>query len=176
MTTTPLRTSTTTDHSTAGVHAIFILREVVAECERRSCSSPAVRTPRCSCTSRLRLRAQQLPFPVMHIDTGQNFPEVIEFRDATVKRVGARLVVAKVQDTIDQARSKTRRHGFAQPTADGDVARRHPRQQLRRRFRGARRDEDKARAKERILSFRDTFGQWDLESNDPNCGRSIRAR
>jgi sulfate adenylyltransferase subunit 2 len=110
-----------------------------------------------------------LPFPVMHVDTGHNFPEVIEFRDRRVAEAGARLVVASVQDAIDKGQvteetgpraSRNRlqtvpllnaieEHGF-------DAA-----------FGGARRDEEKARAKERVYSFRDEFGQWDPKNQRP---------
>jgi sulfate adenylyltransferase subunit 2 len=111
---------------------------------------------------------QQLPFPVMHIDTGQNFPEVLAYRDRYVERLGARLLVAKVQDSIDQGR-------VADPGPLGlrnrlqtvtllDAINEH---NFDAAFGGARRDEDKARAKERILSFRDAFGQWDPRQQRP---------
>ena len=105
----------------------------------------------------------------MHVDTGHNFPEVIEFRDRRVAQLGERLIVASVQDSIDRGRvveetgpraSRNRlqtitlldalaEHGF-------DAA-----------FGGARRDEERARAKERVLSFRDDFGQWDPKAQRP---------
>jgi sulfate adenylyltransferase subunit 2 len=111
---------------------------------------------------------QQLPFPVLHIDTGQNFPEVLAYRDRYVERLGARLLVAKVQDSIDQGR-------VADP---GPLGLRNRLQTVTlldaineykfdAAFGGARRDEDKARAKERILSFRDAFGQWDPRQQRP---------
>jgi len=111
---------------------------------------------------------QQLPFPVMHIDTGQNFPEVLAYRNRYVERLGARLLVAKVQDSIDQGR-------VADPGPLGlrnrlqtvtllDAINEH---NFDAAFGGARRDEDKARAKERILSFRDAFGQWDPRQQRP---------
>ena len=188
MTTTPPRPSHATDHlDLLESHAIFIMREVVAECERPVLLFSGGKDS--AVLLHLAAKAfapQQLPFPVMHIDTGQNFPEVLAFRDATVAEIGARLVVAKVQDTIDQGKvvdpgllgSRNRlqtvtlldainEHGF-------DAA-----------FGGARRDEDKARAKERILSFRDTFGQWDPRQQRPelwqlyqgkvNPGEHVRA-
>jgi len=188
MTTTPLRTSTTTDHlDLLESHAIFILREVVAECERPVLLFSGGKDS--AVLLHLAVKAftpQQLPFPVMHIDTGQNFPEVIEFRDSTVARVGARLVVAKVQDTIDQGKvqdpgamgSRNRLQTVTLLDAIND-------NNFDAAFGGARRDEDKARAKERILSFRDTFGQWDPRKQRPelwqiyqgkvNPGESLRA-
>jgi sulfate adenylyltransferase subunit 2 len=104
-----------------------------------------------------------IPFPVMHVDTGHNFPEVIEFRDRRVAELGVELIVASVQDSIDQGRAveetgpRASRNRLQTVTlldaieANGfDAA-----------FGGARRDEERARAKERIFSFRDDFGQWD---------------
>jgi sulfate adenylyltransferase subunit 2 len=150
-------------------HAIFILREVVAECERPVLLFSGGKDS--AVLLHLAAKAfapQQLPFPVLHIDTGQNFPEVLEFRDRTVEHNGARLLVATVQDSIDQGK-------VADPGPLG------PRNRLQTvtlldaitqhgfdaAFGGARRDEDKARAKERILSFRDAFGQWDPRQQRP---------
>jgi sulfate adenylyltransferase subunit 2 len=168
-------------------HAIFILREVVAECERPVLLFSGGKDS--AVLLHLAAKAfapQSLPFPVMHIDTGQNFPEVLEFRDHAVERHGARLVVASVQDSIDQGK-------VADPGPMG------PRNRLQTvtlldaitdngfdaAFGGARRDEDKARAKERILSFRDAFGQWDPRQQRPelwqlyqgkvNAGEHLRA-
>ena len=188
MTVSPLRASSRTDHlDLLESHAIFILREVVAECERPVLLFSGGKDS--AVLLHLALKAfapQQLPFPVMHIDTGQNFSEVLDFRDATVARTGARLVVARVQDSIDQGKvadpgllgSRNRLQTVTLLDAindhDFDAA-----------FGGARRDEDKARAKERILSFRDTFGQWDPRRQRPelwqlyqgkvNPGEHVRA-
>jgi sulfate adenylyltransferase subunit 2 len=159
-------------------HAIFILREVVAECERPVLLFSGGKDS--AVLLHLAVKAfapQALPFPVMHVDTGQNFPEVLAFRDATVARLGARLIVASVQSSIDAGRvvdpgpmgSRNRlqsvtlldaitEHGF-------DAA-----------FGGARRDEDKARAKERILSFRDGFGQWDPRAQRPELWQLYQGR
>jgi sulfate adenylyltransferase subunit 2 len=111
----------------------------------------------------------KIPYPVLHIDTGHNFPEVIEFRDRRTSEVGARLIVASVQDTIDQGRvveesgprgSRNR----LQTTTLLDAIEEHRFDAL---FGGARRDEEKARAKERVYSFRDDFGQWDPKAQRP---------
>ncbi|MGA2433446.1 MAG: sulfate adenylyltransferase subunit CysD [Acidimicrobiales bacterium] len=150
-------------------HAMFILREVVAECERPVLLFSGGKDS--AVLLHLAAKAfapQQLPFPVMHIDTGQNFPEVLAYRDRYVERLGARLIVAKVQDSIDQGR-------VADPGPLGlrnrlqtvtllDALNEH---NFDAAFGGARRDEDKARAKERILSFRDAFGQWDPRQQRP---------
>ena len=110
-----------------------------------------------------------VPFPVMHIDTGENFPEVIEFRDQAVAALGARLVVASVQDSIDAGRvaeetgpNATRNR--LQTTTLLDAIEEH---RFNAVFGGARRDEEKARAKERVYSFRDEFGQWDPKNQRP---------
>jgi sulfate adenylyltransferase subunit 2 len=110
-----------------------------------------------------------LPFPVMHVDTGHNFPEVIEYRDRMVGDVGARLIVASVQDSIDSGRvteetgPRASRNRLQSVTLL-DAIEEHG---FRAAFGGARRDEERARAKERILSFRDDFGQWDPKRQRP---------
>jgi sulfate adenylyltransferase subunit 2 len=111
----------------------------------------------------------RIPFPVMHVDTGHNFPEVIEFRDRRVGELGVRLVVASVQDSIDAGRvaeetgrwaSRNRLQTVTLLDAIGD-------HRFDAVFGGARRDEEKARAKERVFSFRDEFGQWDPKNQRP---------
>jgi sulfate adenylyltransferase subunit 2 len=111
----------------------------------------------------------RIPFPVMHVDTGHNFDEVIEFRDRRVAEVGVRLIVASVQESIDSGRvvEETGRHASRnrlQTTALLDAIAEH---QFDAVFGGARRDEEKARAKERVFSFRDEFGQWDPKNQRP---------
>ncbi|WP_433477115.1 sulfate adenylyltransferase subunit CysD [Spirillospora sp. CA-142024] len=110
-----------------------------------------------------------IPFPVMHVDTGHNFPEVIEFRDRRVAELGVRLIVASVQDAIDSGRvteQKGRRasRNRLQITPLLDAIEEN---QFDAAFGGARRDEEKARAKERVVSFRDEFGQWDPKNQRP---------
>jgi sulfate adenylyltransferase subunit 2 len=150
--------------------AIHIMREVAAELERPvllfSGGKDSIVLLR---LAEKAFRPARFPFPVMHVDTGHNFPEVIAFRDRLVAEIGERLVVASVQESIDKGRvveetgpraSRNRlqtvtlldaiaEHGF-------DAA-----------FGGARRDEERARAKERIFSFRDDFGQWDPKAQRP---------
>jgi sulfate adenylyltransferase subunit 2 len=110
-----------------------------------------------------------LPFPVMHVDTGHNFPEVIEYRDRLVEEMGARLIVASVQDSIDSGRvveetgPRASRNRLQSVTLL-DAIEEHG---FRAAFGGARRDEERARAKERLLSFRDDFGQWDPKRQRP---------
>src|SRR5262249_15858358 len=111
----------------------------------------------------------KLPFPVMHVDTGHNFPEVLEFRDSTVERLGVNLVVASVQASIDAGRvNEDPTPGASrtplQTTTLLDAIEEYSFDAV---MGGARRDEEKARAKERFFSFRDEFGQWDPKNQRP---------
>ena len=120
----------------------------------------------------------RLPFPVMHVDTGHNFPEVIEFRDRRLAEVGARLVVASVQRSIDEGRVTEETGPRAsrnrlQTTTLLDAIGEHRFDAL---FGGARRDEEKARAKERVYSFRDEFGQWDPKNQRPELWNLYNGR
>ena len=108
-----------------------------------------------------------VPFTLMHVDTGHNFPEVIEYRDRVVEQYGLRLVVASVQDAIDDGRVSERPDGSRNalqtvPLLDGIIA-----NKFDAVFGGGRRDEEKARAKERVFSLRDEFGQWDPRRQRP---------
>jgi len=157
--------------------AIHIIREVVAEFERPvllfSGGKDSVVV--------LHLAAKAfwpgtVPFPLLHVDTGHNFPEVLQFRDETVARLGLRLEVASVQDYIDDGRLTERGDGTRNPLQtlpllDAIAAGRHDAV-----FGGARRDEDKARAKERILSLRDEFGQWDPRNQRPELWNLYNGR
>jgi sulfate adenylyltransferase subunit 2 len=111
----------------------------------------------------------RLAFPVMHVDTGHNFPEVIEYRDATIKELDADLIVASVQESIDCGRvveetgPRASRNRLQSVTLL-DALEKHG---FNAAFGGARRDEDRARAKERIFSFRNDFGQWDPKAQRP---------
>src|SRR3954454_4908170 len=149
--------------------AVHIIREVAAELERPVLLFSAGKDS--SVLLRLAgkaFRPFSLPFPVLHVDTGHNFEEVIEFRDRRVTGQGHRLIVASVQESIDSGR-----------VADPGPGTSRNRQQTRTlldaleaggfdaAFGGARRDEERARAKERILSFRDEFGQWDPRAQRP---------
>ena len=120
----------------------------------------------------------RLPFPLLHVDTGHNFPEVIEFRDRRVAELGERLIVASVQESIDKGRAveqtgpRASRNQLQTVTLldamienDFDAA-----------IGGARRDEERARAKERIFSFRDDFGQWDPRAQRPELWNLYNGR
>jgi sulfate adenylyltransferase subunit 2 len=120
----------------------------------------------------------RIPFPVMHVDTGHNFPEVLEFRDRRVAEAGARLVVASVQESIDAGRVAEETGRWAsrnrlQTTTLLDAIESN---QFDAVFGGARRDEEKARAKERVFSFRDEFGQWDPKNQRPELWNIYNTR
>jgi sulfate adenylyltransferase subunit 2 len=150
--------------------AIQIFREVAAELERPVLLFSGGKDS--IVMARLAQKAfwpGSLPFPLMHVDTGHNFPEVIEFRDRLVAELGAELLVASVQDAIDAGRVKEETGPRAsrnrlQTVALLDGLREHG---FDAAFGGARRDEERARAKERIFSFRDDFGAWDPKNQRP---------
>jgi sulfate adenylyltransferase subunit 2 len=108
-----------------------------------------------------------IPFPVMHVDTGHNFPEVLDFRDRTVERLGLRLVVASVEESIATGRVRERPDGIRNPLQTVALLDAIQEGRFDAVFGGARRDEEKARAKERVFSFRDEFGQWDPKNQRP---------
>jgi sulfate adenylyltransferase subunit 2 len=123
-------------------------------------------------------RPANIPFPVMHVDTGHNFPEVIEFRDHRVDELGLRLVVASVQESIDAGRAVeetgrwTSRNRLQTVTLLDAIED----NKFDALFGGARRDEEKARAKERVFSFRDEFGQWDPKTQRPELWNLYNTR
>ncbi len=150
--------------------AIHVIREVAAELERgvllfSGGKDSAVLLH----LARKAFWPAALPFPVMHVDTGHNFPEVIEYRDRMVADMGAKLLVASVQESIDNGRvveesgPRASRNRLQSVTLL-DAIEEHG---FKAAFGGARRDEERARAKERILSFRDDFGQWDPKAQRP---------
>src|SRR5215510_7938023 len=120
----------------------------------------------------------KIPFPVMHVDTGHNFPEVMDFRDRRVAELGVRLVVASVQESIDAGRVAEETGRWAsrnrlQTVTLLDAISDHRFDAV---FGGARRDEEKARAKERVFSFRDEFGQWDPKNQRPELWNLYNGR
>lgn len=117
-----------------------------------------------------------LPFPLLHVDTGHNFDEVIEFRDRTADRTGARLLVARVQDDIDAGRVVERPGGTRNPLQTTTLLRAIGEHRFDAVFGGARRDEEKARAKERVFSFRNRFGEWDPRAQRPEVWNLYNGR
>jgi len=150
--------------------SIHIMREVAAEFERPVLLFSGGKDSIVMLALAERAFAPaRIPFPVMHVDTGHNFPEVLEFRDRRVAEAGARLVVASVQESIDAGRVSEESGRWAsrnrlQTTTLLDAITGHRFDAV---FGGARRDEEKARAKERVFSFRDEFGQWDPKNQRP---------
>jgi sulfate adenylyltransferase subunit 2 len=159
-------------------HAIFIIREVAAECERPVLLFSGGKDSAVLLHLAVKAFAPALiPFPVMHIDTGHNFTEVIEYRDRQSEAAGARLVIASVQASIDAGRVMDPGEGLSrnriQSTTLLDAINEHG---FDAAFGGARRDEDKARAKERVLSFRDRFGRWDPRRQRPELWQLYQGR
>ncbi|WP_454764772.1 sulfate adenylyltransferase subunit CysD [Cupriavidus campinensis] len=162
--------------------SIYIIREVVAECRNPALlfsggKDSIVMLHLALKAFRLGDRKVHLPFPLVHIDTGHNYPEVIAFRDQCVAELGARLVVGHVEDSIKRGtvrlRKETDSRNAAQAVTLLETIEAHKFDAL---MGGARRDEEKARAKERIFSFRDEFGQWDPKAQRPELWTLYNAR
>jgi sulfate adenylyltransferase subunit 2 len=159
--------------------AIHVMREVAAEFERPvmlfSGGKDSIVLLR---LAEKAFRPGAFPFPLMHVDTGHNFPEVIEFRDRRVAELGERLIVASVQDSIDKGRvveetgPRASRNQLQTVTLLDAIAEHG----FDAAFGGARRDEERARAKERIFSFRDDFGQWDPKRQRPELWNLYNGR
>jgi len=155
---------------TLEAEAVHIMREVAAEFERPvllfSGGKDSIVLLR---LAEKAFRPARFPFPLMHVDTGHNFPEALEFRDRRVAELGERLIVASVQESIDSGRvveetGPRASRNRLQTTTLLDALEEH---NFDAAFGGARRDEERARAKERIFSFRDDFGQWDPKNQRP---------
>ncbi|GHG56977.1 sulfate adenylyltransferase [Sinomonas cellulolyticus] len=157
--------------------SIHIIREVVAEFERPAMLFSGGKDS----VVMLHLAAKafwpgRIPFPVLHVDTGHNFPEVLDFRDRTVARLGLKLVVGSVQEFIDRGELAERADGTRNPLQTVPLLDAIERNRFDAVFGGGRRDEDKARAKERILSLRDEFGQWDPRNQRPELWNLYNGR
>jgi sulfate adenylyltransferase subunit 2 len=159
--------------------AIHVMREVAAEFERPvllfSGGKDSIVLLR---LAEKAFRPAPFPFPLMHVDTGHNFPEVIEYRDRRVAELGERLIVASVQESIDSGRAveetgpRASRNKLQTVTLLDAIAE----HRFDAAFGGARRDEERARAKERVFSFRDDFGQWDPKSQRPELWNLYNGR
>ena len=158
--------------------SIFIMREVAAEFERPvllfSGGKDSIVLMR---LAEKAFRPAKFPFPVMHVDTGHNFPEVLEFRDRRVAELGERLIVASVQESIDNGRVREdpneESRNRLQTVTLLDAIEEHKFDAV---FGGGRRDEEKARAKERVFSLRDEFGQWEPRTQRPELWNLYNGR
>lgn len=172
----PLSTRTHLDWLEA--EAIFILREIAAEAEK-----PVLLFSGGKDSAVLLQLAQKafapgpLPFPLLHVDTGHNYPEVIEFRDRRAAELNAELIVRSVEESIARGtvvlRNETASRNGAQAVTLLEAIAEFGFDAC---FGGARRDEEKARAKERIVSFRDEFGQWDPKAQRPELWHLFNTR
>ncbi len=159
--------------------SVHVIREVAAEFERPVLLfSGGKDSVVMLALAEKAFRPARIPFPVMHIDTGHNFREVIDFRDQRAAELGVRLIVASVQDSIDAGRVTEETGRWAsrnrlQTITLLDAIEEHRFDAL---FGGARRDEEKARAKERVFSFRDDFGQWDPKNQRPELWNIYNTR
>jgi len=159
--------------------SIHVIREVAAEFERPALLfSGGKDSVVMLALAEKAFRPARIPFPVMHVDTGHNFGEVIEFRDKRVTELGVRLIVASVQDSIDAGRVTEDAGRWASRNRLQTVTLLDAIEEYRfdALFGGARRDEEKARAKERVFSFRDDFGQWDPKNQRPELWNLYNTR
>ena len=164
---------------TLEAEAVHVIREVAAEFERPALLFSGGKDSLVMLHLAVKAFAPaRVPFPVVHVDTGHNFDEVIAFRDRTVERLGVRLVVASVQDDIDAGRSvdPTGPRASRNRIQTTTLLRIIEEQRFDAVFGGARRDEEKARAKERVFSFRDEFGQWDPKNQRPELWNLYNGR
>lgn len=162
--------------------SIYIIRELIAQASRPAMlfsggKDSIVMFHLARKAFRFGARAIRLPFPLLHIDTGHNYSEVIQFRDEIVQQTGVDLIVEYVEESIKKGSVKLRKstdsRNAAQATTLLEAIEKHEFDAL---MGGARRDEEKARAKERIFSFRDEFGQWDPKAQRPELWNLYNAR
>src|SRR6187402_901148 len=159
--------------------AIFVIREVVAQFERPALLfSGGKDSIVLAYLSRKAFAPARIPFPLVHIDTGHNFPETIEYRDWLVNELGVKLIVGSVQESIDKGRAKEETGANASRNALQTVTLLDTIEQYKydAAMGGARRDEEKARAKERFFSHRDEFGQWDPKNQRPELWNLFNGR
>ena len=148
--------------------SIFIFREVAAEMQRPCLLfSGGKDSTVMLALARKAFAPAPIPFPIMHVDTGLNFPEVIDYRDKWVKELGLQLIVASVPEAIERGTVHEEPNGSRNRIQTPVLLEAVEKHNFDALFGGARRDEEKARAKERVFSFRDEFGQWDPKNQRP---------
>ncbi len=159
--------------------AIYILREVAAQFERPAMLFSGGKDSICMAwLARKAFYPGKIPFPLLHVDTGHNFQETLDYRDSFVKEIGAQLIVRTVQESIDKGRvveetgPRASRNGLQTVTLLDALSE----FKFNCAMGGARRDEEKARAKERFFSFRDAFGQWDPKNQRPELWNLFNAQ
>jgi sulfate adenylyltransferase subunit 2 len=159
--------------------AIYVIREAAAQCENPVMLFSGGKDSICMAwLARKAFAPGKVPFPFMHIDTGHNFDETLEFRDSFCRDIGAKLLVRSVQASIDSGRVREDTGPHASRNALQTVTLLDAIAEFRfdAAMGGARRDEEKARAKERFFSFRNAFGQWDPKNQRPELWNSFNAR
>ncbi len=159
--------------------AVFVIREVVAQFENPALLfSGGKDSIVLAYLSRKAFYPAKIPFPLVHIDTGHNFPETMEYRDWLIRELDVRLVVGSVQESIDSGRAKEERGYNASRNALQTVTLLDTieKNKFDAAMGGARRDEEKARAKERFFSHRDEFGQWDPKNQRPELWNVFNGR
>ncbi|WP_434621177.1 sulfate adenylyltransferase subunit CysD [Arthrobacter sp. A5] len=157
--------------------AIYIIREVVAEIERPALMFSGGKDSLVMLhLARKAFAPAAVPMAILHVDTGHNFPEVLDFRDKIVAQYSLNLVVGSVQDAIDRGTVKEEPNGTRNRTQTPVLLETAEKYGFNALLGGARRDEEKARAKERIFSFRDEFGQWDPKKQRPELWNLFNAR
>jgi len=148
--------------------SIFIMREVMAEFERPVLLFSGGKDSIVMLhLARKAFAPGRIPFPLLHVDTGHNFPEVLEYRDRAVAQAGIQLIVGSVQEAIDAGQVREAADGTRNRIQTPVLLASVEKYRFDALFGGARRDEEKARAKERVFSFRDDFGQWDPKNQRP---------
>jgi sulfate adenylyltransferase subunit 2 len=157
--------------------SIFIFREVAAEMQRPCLLfSGGKDSTVMLAIARKAFAPAPIPFPIMHVDTGLNFPEVIEYRDRWVKSLALQLIVASVPDAIERGLVQEEPNGSRNRIQTPVLLEAVEQNGFDALFGGARRDEEKARAKERVFSFRDEFGQWDPKNQRPELWNLYNGR
>ncbi len=181
-----MSTHVMTQLRTLEAESIHIFREVAAEMQRPCLLFSGGKDSIVMLNiARKAFAPARIPFPIMHIDTNRNFPEVIAYRDRWIEQLGLKLVVASVQDAIERGLVREEPNGSRNRIQTQVLLEAVERHKFDALFGGGRRDEEKARAKERVFSFRDEFGQWDPKNQRPeiwnlyngrvHSGESIRA-